>query len=222
MLAFKYKGGISKNRIIKAFDFLKQRSDEASLAARREASMIQKQEEQQRQEDADAAVTAGDTGDGEQTEKTEEELFGLKRAPWEKNADGTLPVGGAGLVSLMGDMSSLEQRIQGGWTLAIRAGGRFVSWALLVTLVNRSGEVYRQSCCGRCGRAVRPNDGAILHRKPLPDFDGLSDSRRPWAPIVSSTQTGRAVCTCNPHIIQAPFTNFRRLRVTILRLPYPG
>ncbi|CAM9383114.1 unnamed protein product [Scytosiphon promiscuus] len=130
MLAFKYKGGISKNRIMKAFDFLKQRSDEASLAARREASMIRKQQEQQRQDDADAAaaagVIAGDDAEGEKTEKTEEELFGLKRAPWEKNADSALPEGGAGLVSLMGDMSSLEQRIQGGWTLAIKAGGSTV------------------------------------------------------------------------------------------------
>ncbi|CAM9356048.1 unnamed protein product [Hapterophycus canaliculatus] len=133
MLAFKYKGGISKNRIIKAFDFLKQRSDEASLAAKREASMIRRQQEQQRQaqqEDANAAVAVGviaaDSDEGGKKEQTEEELFGLKRAPWEKNADSTLPEGGAGLVSLMGDMSSLEQRIQGGWTLAIKAGGSTV------------------------------------------------------------------------------------------------
>lgn len=137
MFASKYKGGISKGRIIKAFDFLKQRSEEASLAARREAAVLRKQQEkQQAQDDADVAAAAtaaaaaggdggGDGKEGEQ-EKSDQEMFALKRKPWEKNTQSTLPEGGAGLVSLMGDMSSLEQRIQGEWTLAIRAGGRCV------------------------------------------------------------------------------------------------
>lgn len=137
MFASKYKGGISKNRIIKAFDFLKQRSDEAALAARREAAALRKQQEkQQAQDDADAAAAAAaEGGDGQkgEEEKSDQEVFALKRKPWEKNAKSTLPEGGAGLVSLMGDMSSLEQRIQGEWTLAIKAGGRCVwCWRLLL------------------------------------------------------------------------------------------
>lgn len=128
MFAFKYKGGISKNRIMKAFDFLKQRSEEASLAARREAAVLRKQQEkqQQAQDDADAAAAAEEDGDEEEgkQEKSDQEVFALKRKPWEKNAKNDLPNGGAGLVSLMGDISSLEQRIQGEWTLAIKAGGR--------------------------------------------------------------------------------------------------
>lgn len=137
MFASKYKGGISKNRIIKAFDFLKQRSDEAALAARREAAVLRKQQEkQQAQDDADAAAAAAaEGGDGQkgEEEKSDQEVFALKRKPWEKNAKSTLPEGGAGLVSLMGDMSSLEQRIQGEWTLAIKAGGRCVwCWRLLL------------------------------------------------------------------------------------------
>ncbi|CAB1105150.1 unnamed protein product [Ectocarpus sp. CCAP 1310/34] len=131
--ASKYKGGISKNRIIAAFDFLKQRSEEASLAARREASLIRKQQ-QQAQDDADAAAAAAaaekengeEGGSGRKREKTEEELFALKKTPWEKNTESTLPQGGAGLVSLMGDMSKLEERIQGGWKLTIKAGGSSV------------------------------------------------------------------------------------------------
>ncbi|CAM9943874.1 unnamed protein product [Ectocarpus sp. 6 AP-2014] len=130
--ASKYKGGISNNRIIAAFDFLKQRSEEASLAARREASLIRKQQ-QQAQDDADAAAAAAaenengeEGGSGGKQEKTEEELFALKKTPWEKNAENTLQQGGAGLVSLMGDMSNLEERIQGGWKLTIKAGGSSV------------------------------------------------------------------------------------------------
>eukprot|EP00903_Cladosiphon_okamuranus_P009413 g8977.t1 len=129
MFASKYKGGISKNRIIKAFDFLKQRSEEASLAARREAAALRRQQEKQAQDDADAAAAAaasaeGTKGvDGKKQEKTDQEVFALKKKPWEKNASSDFPKGGAGLVSLMGDMSSLEQRIQGEWTLAIKAGG---------------------------------------------------------------------------------------------------
>lgn len=137
MSASRYKGGISKNRIIKAFDFLKQRSEEASLAARREASLLRKQQEQQARDDADAAAASaaaeeaegGVGGDGGENgeEKSQEELFRLKRTPWVKNAESAPPQGGAGLVSLLGDVSSLEQRLQGGWTLAIKAGGRCVS-----------------------------------------------------------------------------------------------
>lgn len=80
---------------------------------------------------ATATATAGGDGGGDgkegKQEKSDEELFALKTKPWEKNAESTLPQGGAGLVSLMGDMSSLEQRVQGDWTLAIKAGGRCVS-----------------------------------------------------------------------------------------------
>eukprot|EP00752_Nemacystus_decipiens_P010614 g9452.t1 len=141
MFASKYKGGISKNRIIKAFDFLKQRSEEASLAARREAAVLRKQQQkqQQAQDDADASAAAASTaaaegGDGSvdgqegEQEKSDQEMFALKRKPWEKNAKSAVPTGGAGLVSLMGDMSSLEQRIQGEWTLAIKAGGSTVDF----------------------------------------------------------------------------------------------
>lgn len=140
LFASKYKGGISKTRIIKAFDFLKQRSEEASLAARRETAVLRKQQEkQQAQDGVDAAAAAavvaaaaaeggdgGGDGKGGKQEQSEQEVFALKKAPWKKNAENTLPQGGAGLVSLMGDVSSLEQRIQGEWTLAIRAGGRCV------------------------------------------------------------------------------------------------
>lgn len=138
MFASKYKGGISKNRIIKAFDFLKQRSDEASLAARREAAVLRKQQENQQAQDDAAAAAAAEGGDGSgdgqegKEEKSEQEVFALKRKPWEKNAKSALPEGGAGLVSLMGDMSSLEQRIQGEWTLAIKAGGRCVWYRRLL------------------------------------------------------------------------------------------
>lgn len=186
MLAFKYKGGISKNRIIKAFDFLKQRSDEAALAARREASMIRKQQEQQRQQqqdDADAAAAAGvitdDNGGESKTEKTEEELFGLKRAPWEKNADSTLPEGGAGLVSLMGDMSSLEQRIQGGWTLAIKAGGRCVFFVACSRIPRCTGLAGGRKEGARSGgqavsggaNDVQSIDSTILHEVTSTDVD---------------------------------------------------
>lgn len=130
MFASKYPGGISSKRIINAFEFLRQRSEEAALAARREASALRKQAqaasvenpEQQQAEESPAA------GEGEGAESSAEGSLGLERrpAPWVRNAESTLPKGGAGLVSLMGDMSSLEQRIQGGWNLVIKAGGRSV------------------------------------------------------------------------------------------------
>lgn len=161
MFASKYKGGISKNRIIAAFDFLKQRSEEASLAARREASLIRKQQ-QQAQDDADAAAAAAENENGEEggsggkQEKTEEELFALKKTPWEKNAESTLPQGGAGLVSLMGDMSNLEERMQGGWKLAIKAGGRSVIRNISV-FVNRTEVMGRGIGCGGCSfETMRP------------------------------------------------------------------
>ncbi|CAM9514000.1 unnamed protein product, partial [Laminaria digitata] len=127
LFASKYPGGISSKRIINAFEFLRKRSEEAALAARREASALRKQAqaasaenpEQQQAEEPPAA------GEGEGAESSAEGSLGLERrpAPWVRNAESTLPKGGAGLVSLMGDMSSLEQRIQGGWNLVIKAGG---------------------------------------------------------------------------------------------------
>lgn len=162
MLTFtsKYKGGISKNRIINAFDFLKQRSEEASLAARREASMIRKQQEKQQQQQA----RDEDEEEGQQ-EKSEQELFALKKTPWEKNAESTLPKGGAGLVSLMGDMSNLEGRIQGGWTLAIKASGRYVSCQ---RLVGRLGVLSGE-------RAKKAGGAGQLFRRPGESFEECGD-----------------------------------------------
>ncbi|CAM9252814.1 unnamed protein product [Pylaiella littoralis] len=130
MFASKYKGGISKNRIINAFDFLKKRSEEASLAARREASALRKQQEKRQQEEEkeeeeEERARAEDGLEAKQ-DKSEQEMFALKKAPWKKNTESTLPEGGAGLVSLMGNTSNLEQRIQGGWTLVIKASGSTV------------------------------------------------------------------------------------------------
>lgn len=134
MFASKYKGGISKSRIINAFDFLKKRSEEASLAARREASALRKQREKRLQEEEVEEQDRAQEGGGEEAkqEQSEQEMFALKKTPWKKNAEKTLPKGGAGLVSLVGDTSDLEQRIQGGWSLAIKASGRSVSCQGLV------------------------------------------------------------------------------------------
>lgn len=126
MFASKYPGGISSKRIINAFEFLRKRSEEAALAARREASALRKQAEaaEPQQTEEDPA-----SGEGKEGENPVKDSINLERkpAPWVRNAESTLPQGGAGLVSLMGDMSSLEQRIQGGWNMVIKAGGRSVS-----------------------------------------------------------------------------------------------
>lgn len=87
-----------------------------------EAASAGNLEEQQTEEDPASGKRQG-------KENAIEDPLSLERrpAPWVRNAENTLPKGGAGLVSLMGDMSSLEQRIQGGWNLVIKAGGRYVS-----------------------------------------------------------------------------------------------
>lgn len=149
MFASKYPGGISSKRIINAFEFLRKRSEEAALAAQREASALRKQAQaasagnpEQEQTEEDPASAEG--GEGEKSaENPVENPIDLEQRtpPWVKNAESTLPKGGAGLVSLMGDMSSLEQRIQGGWNLVIKAGGRYVfSFLLLLLFCPPAGE----------------------------------------------------------------------------------
>ena len=130
MFASKYPGGISSKRIINAFEFLRKRSEEAALAAQREASSLRRQAQaasEQEKTEEDPASAQGERRENSAKNPIENPIELERRPPpWVKNAESLLPTGGAGLVSLMGDMSSLEQRIQGGWNLVIKAGGRYV------------------------------------------------------------------------------------------------
>ena len=123
---------------MKAFEFLRKRSEEAALAARREASALRKQAEAASAENPEQQQAEDDPASGERQgrENAAEKPLDLERRPppWVRNAESTLPQGGAGLVSLMGDMSSLEQRIQGGWNLVIKAGGRSVTVTVTVSV----------------------------------------------------------------------------------------
>lgn len=133
MFACKYQGGMSSKRIMKAFEFLKKRSEEAVRASEREAAELQKQAQaaaakasgdaSEQEGPEETPVTGGDETNNE--ENSAENPYGLKRrrAPY-LSVENTFPKGGAGLVSLLGDVSSLEQRIQGGWNLVIKTGGR--------------------------------------------------------------------------------------------------
>lgn len=139
LFACKYNGGVSSKRIINAFEFLKKRSDDAALAAQREAAELRRK----------AQKTSADAGGAEDYqnmpgEEDEEDLSGepsellrrrRARLKITDQAKNDFPKGGAGLVSLMGDLSSLETRIQGSWNLVIKAGGRcffICSWAVFV------------------------------------------------------------------------------------------
>lgn len=159
MFASKYRGGISSKRILKAFEFLKKRSEEATLAAQREAEALEKMDQVSAEDSDVEKANETPTGDGEESEENpEESSYGIKRRrpPWERNAESRLPKGGAGLVSLMGDVSSMEQRIQGGWNLVIKAGGRYVSgvtfwaeswrgWGVSVVVSStKGGFIYRR------------------------------------------------------------------------------
>lgn len=137
MFATKYRGAISSSRVINAFDFLRKRSEEASLAAQREARALEREAQKAATlgdvTEADNALAETDSpSDAEATDKEREEAesgsLGMKRPgpSWGFSAEQESPQGGAGLVSLLGDVASLEERIQGGWNVAIKAGGRSV------------------------------------------------------------------------------------------------
>ena len=188
MFASKYRGGISSKRIINAFEFLKKRSEEAALAAKREAAVLER-------EATLAVANSGQTTTNETSEDDknatnrnfEENSSGVKRRrpPWEDEAKSSFPKGGAGLVSLMGDASSLEKRIQGGWNLVIKAGGRCVLvWKAqrrnpfdtsFLLQARRKVKVVRDCFlpCGVCGHGRHsemrrlPKDEKRLFRRPF-------------------------------------------------------
>lgn len=146
MFACKYNGGVSSKRIINAFEFLKKRSEEAALAAQREATELRQKAQQALTgaggEEEDDQNTPGD----EEAEENSEDGSGLvvrrtARLVIEDQAEKDFPKGGAGLVSLMGDLSSLETRIQGNWKLTIKAGGRCLLMCALGLCLYSAGAV---------------------------------------------------------------------------------
>lgn len=156
MFACKYNGGVSSKRIINAFEFLKKRSDEAAVAAQREAAELRRKAQKP------PAVAGGeeydknmpDEEDAEDLSGEPSELLRRRRARLTNidQAKNDFPKGGAGLVSLMGDLSSLETRIQGSWNLVIKAGGRCFLFAL--GLCSCSGGAVDLSLLARAGSGV--------------------------------------------------------------------
>lgn len=117
MLAYKYGGGISSKRVLNAFKFLEQRSEEADVAARREtAALVSEEQEQQEEDNSPSPRSTTQVSEGERARR---------RLPWQDEEEALLQ-GGAGLVALVGDVTSLESRVTGEWNLVIKADSRWV------------------------------------------------------------------------------------------------
>lgn len=147
MSASRFRQGISSDRILRAFEFLRRRLDEADEVVRQEAEEARKSAQSPASQDAPdtpGPVESGSARPGgswssaklvltpqqkreaeaREKKRTEERTRAMNRGKIMSSQKRTqLPVvGKAGLVALMGDLDSLQQRVQGGWKLVVRAG----------------------------------------------------------------------------------------------------
>lgn len=122
MFAFKSRGGINPKRIINAFEFLRSRSEEAALAARREATALKRQQTASEGEES-FAERSGEEGSSEQSSRQRSGPQIKRSRPRGSDDDRVLLEEGAGLVSLMGNIEDMEERLTGGWRVVMRADG---------------------------------------------------------------------------------------------------
>lgn len=154
MSASRFRHGISPERILRAFEFLRKRSQEADEVARKEADEALRSANEGGSSGAEASTDTGGKEPGKvesppsasgrswasaklvmtpemkreaermQQKKDAEKARAAKRGKmlsFERKMEAPL-LGKAGLVALVGDLESLQERVQGGWKLVVRAG----------------------------------------------------------------------------------------------------